>query len=321
MRTVAMTTAMILKSMLPPMEREISSAARERSGGARLGNFDGVAIDRGDVEYFAGLAGGVARNLRVPERVAVLHPRVARTFVDPGFEGRWLADVQPLHGADDGPFPVLMHPDDAGDRDGRGGERLPHERSARVRHARARERGDAEHEQVERAGGEFGDDENEAGDQPGERNVHGTGRPCCDAYATSLAGTLGLCTASSRLSRPQPLQRQSGHHAAQGLAPRFLHPGFAERGSDLRIDFTETAYAFFRNLDQRAPDRFSRASIDYEPGNFIHVESDKYVSLGFRKGVPRPPGSDGTSVTTDYDPAAAVYRHTAEYRRNHLGQG
>src|SRR5260221_220193 len=93
MRTVAMTTAMILKSMLPPMEREISSAARERSGGARLGNFDGVAIDRGDVEYFAGLTGGLARNLRVPERVAGLHPRVARTFADPGFEGRRLAEV------------------------------------------------------------------------------------------------------------------------------------------------------------------------------------------------------------------------------------
>src|SRR6266571_4448276 len=76
MRTVATTTAIILKSMLPPMEREISSAACARSGGPGLGNFEGAAIDRGDVEDFAGLARGVACDLRVPERVAVFHARM-----------------------------------------------------------------------------------------------------------------------------------------------------------------------------------------------------------------------------------------------------
>src|SRR5690348_462633 len=99
MRTVAMATARIFRNMLPPRERVISSAARSRSGGPGLGNFEGAAIDRNDVENFAGLAGGVARNLRVPERVAVLHARVARALVDPGVECRWLADVQPPHGA------------------------------------------------------------------------------------------------------------------------------------------------------------------------------------------------------------------------------
>src|SRR5258708_8822905 len=58
MRTVAMRTAITLKSMLPPMEREISSAACARSGGPRLGNFEGAAIDRSDVEDLAGLARG-----------------------------------------------------------------------------------------------------------------------------------------------------------------------------------------------------------------------------------------------------------------------
>src|SRR5882672_6864933 len=96
-RIVAMTTAIILKSMLPPMEREISSAACARSGGPRLGNFEGAAIDRGDIEDFAGLAGDVARDLRVPERVAVFHARVARALVDPGVEGGRLAEIQALH--------------------------------------------------------------------------------------------------------------------------------------------------------------------------------------------------------------------------------
>src|SRR5437660_2950079 len=173
MRTVAMMTAMILKSMLPPMEREISSAACARSGGAGLGNFERVAIDRYDVENLAGLGRGVPRDPRVPERVAVLDARVARALVYPGFEYRGLADVQARHGTRDGPLSVLMHPDDAGDRDGRRNERLPHEHAAQVRHARARQRGDTEHEQVERAGGELGDDENEARDQPGEGKVHG----------------------------------------------------------------------------------------------------------------------------------------------------
>src|SRR6267154_171117 len=106
MRIVAMRTAIILKSMLPPMEREISSAARARSGGPRLGNFEGAAIDRSDVEDFAGLARGVARDLRVPERVAV-------------------------------------HRDEARDRDDRRGHRLPDERAARVAHARADQGRDA----------------------------------------------------------------------------------------------------------------------------------------------------------------------------------
>src|SRR5882672_1439777 len=93
----AMTTAIILNSMLPPMEREISSAACARSGGPRLGNFEGAAIDRGDIEDFAGLAGDVTRDLRVPERVAVFHACVAGALVDPGVEGGRLAEIQPLH--------------------------------------------------------------------------------------------------------------------------------------------------------------------------------------------------------------------------------
>src|SRR6267142_116149 len=128
MRAVATMTAMSLKSMLPPMERESSSAACERSGGPGLGNFEGVAIDGCDIEDFAGLARSAARDLRVPERVAIFHARVARALVDPRLECRRLADVQPPHRARDGPPSVLMPP------------------------------GDAEHEQVERSRGELGDD-------------------------------------------------------------------------------------------------------------------------------------------------------------------
>src|SRR5713226_6452134 len=97
MRTVAMRTPIILKSMLPPMEREISSVACARSGGPRLGNFEGAAIDCRDVEDFAGLAGSLARDLRVPERVAVFHARVAGAFTDPGVEGGRLGEIQPPH--------------------------------------------------------------------------------------------------------------------------------------------------------------------------------------------------------------------------------
>src|SRR5437899_4617533 len=116
MRTVAMMTAMILKSMLPPMEREISSAACARSGGAGLGNFERVAIDRYDVENLAGLGRGVPRDPRVPERVAVLDARVARALVYPGFEYRGLADVQARHRTRYGPLSRPMPPDDAGHR-------------------------------------------------------------------------------------------------------------------------------------------------------------------------------------------------------------
>src|SRR5438552_15066540 len=99
MRTVAMMTAMILKSMLPPMEREISSAACARSGGAGLGNFERVAIDRFGVEHVAGRGRGVPRDPRVPERVAVLDARVACALVYPGFGYVGLADVQARPGA------------------------------------------------------------------------------------------------------------------------------------------------------------------------------------------------------------------------------
>src|SRR6267143_4938565 len=174
MRTVATTTAIILKSMLPPMEREISSAACARSGGPGLGNFEGAAIDRSDIEDFAGLARGAVRDLRVPERVAVLHPRVARALVHPGFERGVLPDVEPPHGARAGPLPVWMHPDDAGDGDHGGGEGLPQVRAACVADARSDQRRDAEDEQIERARHQLGNDESDARDQPGEGNVHGT---------------------------------------------------------------------------------------------------------------------------------------------------
>src|SRR6266516_1702363 len=173
MRTVATTTAIILKSMLPPMEREISSAACARSGGPRLGNFEGAAIDRSDIENFAGLARGVARDLRVPERVAVFHARVAGALVDPGVESGRLAEIQPLHALRAERLFISMHPDDARDRDDCGADRLPDQRAARVADARADQGRDAENEQVKRPRHQLGDDENEAGDEPGEGKVHG----------------------------------------------------------------------------------------------------------------------------------------------------
>src|SRR6266568_38599 len=173
MRTVATTTAIILKSMLPPAEREISSAACARSGGPRLGNFEGAAIDRSDIENFARLARGVAGDLRVPERVAVFHAGVAGALVDPGIESGRLAEIQPLHALRAERLFVPVHPDDARDRDDRGADRLPHERSARVADARTDQGCDAENEQVERSRHQLGDDEDEAGDQPGEGKVHG----------------------------------------------------------------------------------------------------------------------------------------------------
>src|SRR6266568_1641049 len=101
---VATATTASFTNMLPPMEREISSAARASSGGPRLGNPEGAAIDRRDVEDFAGLAG----------------------------------------------------------------------RAARIPDPRRHQRRDTEHEQVKRAAHQLGDDEDEAGDQPGKGNVHGT---------------------------------------------------------------------------------------------------------------------------------------------------
>src|SRR5258706_563837 len=96
-RTVATATATILKSMLPPRERESSSAACARSGAPGLGDLERIAIDCRDVENLAGLARRVARDLRVPECIPVLHPRVAGGLVDPRFECGGLPDVQALH--------------------------------------------------------------------------------------------------------------------------------------------------------------------------------------------------------------------------------
>src|SRR5882672_6300031 len=132
-----MMTAMILKSMLPPKLREISSAACPRSGGPGVGNFEGDAIDRSDIENFAGFARGVARDLRVPERVAVFHARMAGAPVDPGVEGGRLAEIQPLHAFRAERLPVPMHPDDARDGDDRRADRLPDEPAARVADGRA----------------------------------------------------------------------------------------------------------------------------------------------------------------------------------------
>src|SRR5436190_9335530 len=173
MRPVATTTAIILKSMLPPAEREISSAVCARSGGPRLGNLEGAAIDRSDIEDFAGLARGVVRDLRVPERVAVFHTRVAGALVDPGVESGRLAEIQPLHALRSDRLFVPVHPDDARDRDDRGADRLPDERAARVADACADQGRDAENEQVKSPRHQLDDDEDEARDQPGEGNVHG----------------------------------------------------------------------------------------------------------------------------------------------------
>src|SRR3977135_3236544 len=173
MRTVATTTAIILKSMLPPMEREISSAACARSGGPGLGTFEGAAVDCRDREDFPGLARDGACDLRIPEGVAVFHASVAGALVHPGVEGGRLAEIQPLHALRSDRLPVPMCPDETGHGDHCSAKRLPHERSARVADARADQGRDAENEQVERSRHQLGDNEDEAGDQPGEGNVHG----------------------------------------------------------------------------------------------------------------------------------------------------
>src|SRR5689334_22942298 len=108
-----MATATILKSMLPPRERESSSAACARSGGPGLGDLERIAIDCRDIENLAGLARRVARDLRVPERIPVLHARVAGAFVDPRFEGGGLSDVQALHARGHHRLPRAVHPDHA----------------------------------------------------------------------------------------------------------------------------------------------------------------------------------------------------------------
>src|SRR5215831_326108 len=115
MKAVAMKMATILTSMLPPREREISSAAGARSGGPGLGDLERVAIDRDDVEDLAGFARRVAGDLGVPLRVPVLHARLARGLVDPGFERGQLADVQPGHALRRDPVPVAMDPERADD--------------------------------------------------------------------------------------------------------------------------------------------------------------------------------------------------------------
>src|SRR5262252_9303510 len=124
MSAVAMTTATNLTSMLPPSECEISSAACVRSGGPCLGNLERVAIDGGDVEDFAGLARSVARDVSVPLGVAVFHARVRGALVDPGLEGRRLADVQAAHALGDEAVTIAVHPERSGDGEDHRDDRL-----------------------------------------------------------------------------------------------------------------------------------------------------------------------------------------------------
>src|SRR5256885_11486952 len=197
MSIVAMTTAIIFKSMLPPAEREISSAAFARSGGPRLGNLEGAAIDRGDVENFAGLPRSVSRDLRVPQGVAVFHARVAGALVHPGVEGGGLAEVQPLHALRAERLLVPMHPDDPRDRDDRRDDRLPDESAARVADSRRHQGRDPENEQVKGPRHQLGDDEDEAGDQPGEGWVHGRNGDCSSrrlSYSRAASATPSVKT-------------------------------------------------------------------------------------------------------------------------------
>src|SRR6266853_5587293 len=229
-RTVAMTTAIILKSMLPPMEREISSAACARSGGPRLGNFEGAAIDRGDVEDLAGLAGGVARDLCIPERVAVFHARVARALVDPGVEGGRLPDVESPHAFRRHLFLELIYPDHSGDRDDRRDYRLPDEPAARVGDARADQGRDPENEQVKGPRDQLDDDEDEAGDQPGEGNVHGARNEDTSApmlpQASKPGTDHGFFPQAARF-RPvaQVIQERNAAHRLTNLTIAFPPPG------------------------------------------------------------------------------------------------
>src|SRR5882762_8225407 len=127
MRKIATTTTASFTNMLPPAEREMPLWSRADLRGPDPGNLERAAIDCGDIEDFAGLAGSLARDLRVPERIAVPHARMARAFVDPGFEGRRLAEVERLHALRVDGLPVPMHPDDSRDRDDRGDDRLREE--------------------------------------------------------------------------------------------------------------------------------------------------------------------------------------------------
>src|SRR5215471_20368878 len=172
MKPVAMRMATILTSMLPPREREISSAAGARSGGPGLGDLERITIDRDDVEDLAGFARRLAGDLGVPLRVPVLHARVARALVDPGFERGRLADVQPAHALRRDLVAVAMNPERAGDGENSSDDRLCEMVSARVRDPRSDESRDAQHQEIERARRQLGDDEDEACDQPDEVGIH-----------------------------------------------------------------------------------------------------------------------------------------------------
>src|SRR5712691_11455881 len=262
---VATTSATILKSMLPPAEREISlksCGALRRPG---LGNLERAAIYCGDVEDLAGLAGRIARDLRVPERVPVLHARLARAPVDPGLEGGRLAEIQRPHAPGHDRLPVSMHPDDAGDGDDRGGDRLPDERAARIPDPRRHQRRDTEHEQVKRAAHQLGDDEDEAGDQPGKGNVHGTktgGFLCRLCYlkseispgrrAASAPGAPRPWTGPARM-RPRPSASiRPPARAAARASPRAWGPRRSRSGRSTRAP-RNRARAACRGSRRRSP--------------------------------------------------------------------
>src|SRR6185295_5648268 len=134
----------------PPCAWDALAGVTGTLGGARLGDLEGVAIGSEYVDGGAGLECFRALDPGVPARAPVAYACETPARVDPTLEARRHASVDRRHllGA------VLRSPDvysvAARTGDDESDDALDGERLADARGAGRAERGDAEHEQVER---------------------------------------------------------------------------------------------------------------------------------------------------------------------------
>src|SRR5262245_39872971 len=212
----ASTTAMI----------SFTTMIRSPLGGTVLRDFQRIALGGEHIERRARFDGLSALDASVPARTAVAHPRKPRAYVDPAFETRRHARVDGRHLAGPVLRAVSVHAEAASAGHYREDDRLHAEIPSQPGRRRGAERGQAEHQQIERADQQFGDDQHQPDDRPREGMLHGNNLlespHACGGTDRALGGGARSAPFHRRVSRPDP---GAGLRSCGEPAPPPARPG------------------------------------------------------------------------------------------------
>src|ERR1051325_654467 len=142
------------------------------SGGAVLGDFERVAIGGKHKHGGARLQGFAALDAGLPARTAIAHAREARACIEPAFKACRHAAVDRRHAHSERARAIDMHAIAADRREQRGNDALGRKWLLEVGNGRGTKCGDREHQQIESAAQQLGNDQHQCGDGPGKRGVH-----------------------------------------------------------------------------------------------------------------------------------------------------